>query len=44
MATRSSTNDILIIRDVAEYLNVTERIIYWLTAAKKIPAFKGGGS
>jgi len=36
--------DILMIKDVAEYLKVTERTIYRLAAAKKIPAFKVGGS
>ncbi|MFY7917067.1 MAG: methylation-associated defense system helix-turn-helix domain-containing protein MAD1 [Rubrivivax sp.] len=44
MATRSPNTDILMIRDVAEYLKVTERTIYRLAAAKKIPAFKVGGS
>ncbi len=44
MATRSPTTDILMIKDVAEYLKVTERTIYRLAAAKKIPAFKVGGS
>ena len=32
------------IKDVAEYLKVTERTNYRLAAAKKIPAFKVGGS
>ena len=32
------------IQNVAEYLKVTERTIYRLAAAKKIPAFKVGGS
>jgi excisionase family DNA binding protein len=44
MATRSPKTDILMIKDVAEYLKVTERTIYRLAAAKKIPAFKVGGS
>ncbi len=44
MATRAPKTDILIIKDVAEYLKVTERTIYRLAAAKKIPAFKVGGS
>ena len=44
MATRSPMTDILMIKDVAEYLKVTERTIYRLAAAKKIPAFKVGGS
>ncbi len=44
MATRSPKTDILMIKDVAEYLKVTERTIYRLAAAKRIPAFKVGGS
>lgn len=32
------------IGEVADYLKVTERTIYRLAAAKKIPAFKVGGS
>jgi excisionase family DNA binding protein len=44
MATRSPKTDILMIKDVAEYLKVTDRTIYRLAAAKKIPAFKVGGS
>jgi excisionase family DNA binding protein len=44
MPTRSPETDILMIKDVAEYLKVTERTIYRLAAAKKIPAFKVGGS
>jgi excisionase family DNA binding protein len=44
MATRPPKTDILMIKDVAEYLKVTERTIYRLAAAKKIPAFKVGGS
>jgi excisionase family DNA binding protein len=44
MATRSPKTDILMIKDVSEYLKVTERTIYRLAAAKKIPAFKVGGS
>ena len=44
MATRSPKTDIFMIKDVAEYLKVTERTIYRLAAAKKIPAFKVGGS
>lgn len=34
---------IMTIKDVAEYLKVTERTIYRLAADKKIPAFKVGG-
>ena len=44
MDIRPSKADILMIKDVAEYLKVTERTIYRLAAAKKIPAFKVGGS
>jgi len=44
MATRSPKTDILMVKEVAEYLKVTERTIYRLAAAKKIPAFKVGGS
>lgn len=32
------------IGNVADYMKVTERTIYRLAAAKKIPAFKVGGS
>ncbi|MDD3758110.1 MAG: helix-turn-helix domain-containing protein [Advenella sp.] len=39
----NSENGILTIKDVAEYLKVTERTIYRLVAAKKIPSFKVGG-
>jgi excisionase family DNA binding protein len=36
--------EIFTIKQVAEYLKVTERTIYRLAAAKKIPAFKVGGT
>lgn len=36
--------EILTIKEVSDYLKVTERTIYRLAAAKKIPAFKVGGS
>ena len=39
----SSESGILTIKEVAEYLKVTERTIYRLAAAKKIPGFKVGG-
>ena len=39
MDIRPSRADILMIKDVAEYLKVTERTIYRLAAAKKIPDF-----
>ncbi|MFC3815218.1 helix-turn-helix domain-containing protein [Lysobacter sp. GCM10012299] len=44
---RSTSNDeaeILTIRQVALYLQVTERTIYRLAACEGIPAFKVGGS
>ena len=37
-------NAIMIIREVADYLKVTERTICRLAGAKQIPAFKVGGS
>jgi excisionase family DNA binding protein len=36
--------EILTIKEVSDYLKVTERTIYRLAATKKIPAFKVGGS
>lgn len=44
MPATQSDDEILTIKDVAEYLKVTERTIYRLAAAKQIPAFKVGGS
>lgn len=44
MPTSTSEGDILTIKQVAEYLKVTDRTIYKLAAAKKIPAFKVGGT
>ena len=40
----TTEGEILTIREVAEYLKVTERTIYRLSAAKRIPAFKVGGA
>lgn len=37
-------SDILTIAEVAEYLKVAERTLYRLVAAKKVPAFKVGGT
>jgi excisionase family DNA binding protein len=37
-------SDILTITEVAQYLKVAERTLYRLAAAKKIPAFKVGGT
>ena len=42
MATPKS--DILTITEVAAYLKVAERTLYRLAAAKKVPAFKVGGT
>lgn len=44
MPTQSIESEILTITEVAGYLKVTERTIYRLAAAKKIPAFKVGGT
>ena len=44
MSTSASEGEILTIKQVADYLKVTERTIYRLAAAKKIPAFKVGGT
>lgn len=40
----NSESEILTIKEVAEYLKVTERTIYRLAAVKKIPGFKLGGT
>jgi len=37
------SEDILTIRDVAEYLKVTEKTVYGLAQKRKIPGFKVGG-
>lgn len=44
MSTSTSKDEILTIKQVAGFLKVTERTIYRLAAAKKIPAFKVGGT
>lgn len=43
MPKNPSKGEIITIKEVADYLKVTERTIYRLAAAKKIPAFKVGG-
>jgi len=43
MVKRTGEEHILTIKEVAGYLKVTERTIYRLSQAKKIPAFKVGG-
>jgi len=37
------SEDILTIREVAEYLKVTEKTVYGLAQKGKIPGFKVGG-
>ena len=44
MSKNASEGEILTIKQVADYLKVTERTIYRLASAKKIPAFKVGGT
>jgi excisionase family DNA binding protein len=44
MPSSPADNAIMTIGEVVEYLKGTERTIYRLAAAKKIPAFKVGGS
>lgn len=44
MPPSSAENAIMTIREVADYLKVTERTIYRLAGAKRIPSFKVGGS
>ncbi len=44
MSTGTDEGGILTIKQVADYLKVTDRTIYRLAAAKKIPAFKVGGT
>ena len=44
MSISTNEGDILTIKQVAEFLKVTDRTIYKLAAAKKIPAFKVGGT
>lgn len=44
MPTKEKEGEILNIKQVSEFLQVTERTIYRLAAAKKIPAFKVGGT
>ena len=40
----AGNSEILTIKEVAVYLKVNERTIYRLLSAKKLPAFKVGGS
>lgn len=43
MTTSVDEGEILTLKQVADLLKVTERTIYRLAAARKIPAFKVGG-
>lgn len=38
------SDDIMTVREVADFLKVTERTIYRLAAESQIPSFKVGGS
>ena len=44
MAITAGESEILTLREVADYLKVADRTIYRLASAKKIPAFKVGGT
>ena len=44
MPTSNDEGEILTLKQVADFLKVTERTIYRLAAAKKIPAFGVGGT
>ncbi len=44
MTQNTSSEGVLTLAEVAAYLKVTERTIYRLAGAKKIPAFKVGGT
>jgi excisionase family DNA binding protein len=41
---RSMSDDVMTVRQVADFLKVTERTIYRLAADHQIPSFKVGGS
>lgn len=43
MTSSVEDGEILTLKEVADFLKVTERTIYRLAAARKIPAFKVGG-
>ena len=38
------TDEILTLREVAEYLKLSDKSVYRLVQEKKIPAFKAGGT
>ena len=37
-------DEILLVKEVAEYLKINEKTVYRLAAEEKIPAFKVGGA
>ena len=44
MTIKSSDVSIMTIKEVAKYLKVNERTVYRLAGAKRMPAFKVGGT
>jgi excisionase family DNA binding protein len=44
MASNQDISGIFTIKEVSDYLKVTERTIYRLAAGRQLPAFKVGGS
>ncbi len=44
MPTNTLEGGVLTIKEIAEYIKLTERTIYRLAAAKQMPVFKIGGS
>ena len=44
MPSSADEGEILTLKQVADFLKVTERTIYRMAAAKKIPAFRVGGT
>jgi len=44
MAERTMTDEILTLKEVAEYLKLAEKTAYRLAAEGKLPGFKVGGS
>ena len=44
MPTSNDEGEILTLKQVADFMKVTERTIYRQAAAKKIPAFRVGGT
>ncbi len=44
MQVRPGQSESSTLKEVADYLKATERALYRLAAANKVPAFKGGGA